>query len=168
MTDTTRREVLGWLAGLGAAAGVGLLAPGRAGASVSVTALRGVTIIDSAGTRPNATIVLADNKILAVGSCDLPLPRGSTVLDLAGKFVIPGALDVHVHLELPFCGTVSSDDWNCGTRAAARVLSLPTGTRRTCQARRSWAARTCRTSGRSSGRGTSCRRTNAVRRYSDR
>ena len=109
MTDTTRREVLGWLAGLGAAAGVGLLAPGRAGASVSVTALRGVTIIDSAGTRPNATIVLADNKILAVGSCDLPLPRGSTVLDLAGKFVIPGLWDMHVHgaylerITLPLC-----------------------------------------------------------------
>src|SRR5687768_10647511 len=109
MTDTTRREVLGWLAGLGAAAGVGLLAPGRAGASVSVTALRGVTIVDSAGTRPNATIVLADNKVLAVGSCDLPLPRGCTVLDLAGKFVIPGLWDMHVHgaylerITLPLC-----------------------------------------------------------------
>lgn len=109
MTDTTRREVLGWLAGLGAAAGVGLLAPGRAGASVSVTALRGVTIVDSAGTRPNATIVLVDNKVLAVGSCDLPLPRGCTVLDLAGKFVIPGLWDMHVHgaylerITLPLC-----------------------------------------------------------------
>ena len=38
----------------------------------------------------------------------------------AGKYVIPGGVDVHVHLELPFCGTVSSDDWNTGTRAAAR------------------------------------------------
>ncbi|MEU0877665.1 amidohydrolase family protein [Lentzea sp. NPDC005914] len=106
MTDTTRREVLGWLAGLGAAA---VLAPGRASASVGVTALRGVTLVDSAGTRPNATIVLADNKILAVGSCDLPLPRGSTVLDLPGKFVIPGLWDMHVHgaymdrITLPLC-----------------------------------------------------------------
>ncbi|MEV6240622.1 amidohydrolase family protein [Lentzea sp. NPDC051838] len=103
---TTRREVLGWLAGLGAAA---VLAPSQANASVGVTALRGVTLIDSAGTRPNATIVLADNRILAVGSCDLPLPRGSTVLDLAGKFVIPGLWDMHVHgafmdrITLPLC-----------------------------------------------------------------
>ncbi len=37
-----------------------------------------------------------------------------------GRLVIPGGVDVHVHLELPFCGTVSSDDWNTGTRAAAR------------------------------------------------
>lgn len=109
MTDTTRREVLGWLAGLGAAAGAGLLAPGRAGASVGVTALRGVTLVDSSGVRPDATIVLADNKVLAVGSCDLPLPRGSTVLDLAGRFVIPGLWDMHVHgafmdrITLPLC-----------------------------------------------------------------
>ncbi|MFC3892470.1 amidohydrolase family protein [Lentzea rhizosphaerae] len=109
MTDTTRREVLGWLAGLGAAAGMGLLAPGRAAASVSVTALRGVTLVDAAHTRSNATIVLADNRILAVGACDLPLPRGAAVLDLAGKFVIPGLWDMHVHgafldrITLPLC-----------------------------------------------------------------
>ncbi|WP_330271976.1 amidohydrolase family protein [Lentzea sp. NBC_00516] len=109
MTDTTRREVLGWLAGLGAAAGAGLLLPGQAGASTNVTALRDVTLIDSSGVRPKATIVLADNKILAVGSCDLPLPRGSTVLNLAGKFVIPGLWDMHVHgayldrITLPLC-----------------------------------------------------------------
>lgn len=109
MTDTTRREVLGWLGGLGAAAGLGLLAPGIAGASVSVTALRGATLVDSSGVRSGTTIVLADNKVLAVGSCDLPLPRGSTVLDLAGKFVIPGLWDMHVHgaymdrITLPLC-----------------------------------------------------------------
>jgi dihydropyrimidinase len=45
---------------------------------------------------------------------------GTAVVDATGKYVIPGGLDVHVHLELPFCGTVSSDDWNTGTRAAAR------------------------------------------------
>lgn len=106
MTDTTRREVMGWLAGLGAAA---MLAPGRASASVDVTALRGVTVVDSAGVRSNASVVLADNKILAVGDCDLPLPRGAAVLDLAGKFVIPGLWDMHVHgayldrITLPLC-----------------------------------------------------------------
>ena len=51
-------------------------------------------------------------------------PNGAAVprevIDATGKYVIPGGLDVHVHLELPFCGTVSSDDWNTGTRAAAR------------------------------------------------
>ncbi|WP_346129675.1 amidohydrolase family protein [Lentzea roselyniae] len=113
MTDTTRREVLGWLAGLGAAAGTGLFAPGRAGASVDVTggvtALRGVTLVDSSRVRSNTTIVLADNRILAIGTHDLPLPRGATVLDLPGKFVIPGLWDMHVHgaylerITLPLC-----------------------------------------------------------------
>ncbi|MGW6443919.1 amidohydrolase family protein [Lentzea sp. NPDC055074] len=105
---TTRREVLGWLAGLGAAAGAGLL-PGSAAASTNVTALRGATLVDSSGVRRDTTIVLADNKILAVGSCDLPLPQGSTVLDVTGKFVIPGLWDMHVHgafldkITLPLC-----------------------------------------------------------------
>ncbi len=42
------------------------------------------------------------------------------VVDATGQYVIPGGLDVHVHLELPFCGTVSSDDFDSGTKAAAR------------------------------------------------
>lgn len=42
------------------------------------------------------------------------------VVDAQDHLVLPGALDVHVHLELPFCGTVSADDYRTGTRAAAR------------------------------------------------
>ena len=109
MTDTTRREVLGWLAGLGVAAGAGLLAPGRADASAGVTALRGVTLVDSAGVRSGTTIVLAGDEVVAVGSRDLPLPRGCAVLDLAGRYVIPGLWDMHVHgafldrITLPLC-----------------------------------------------------------------
>jgi dihydropyrimidinase len=45
---------------------------------------------------------------------------GAEVTDASGHFVIPGVLDVHVHLELPFCGTVSADDYRSGTRAGAR------------------------------------------------
>jgi dihydropyrimidinase len=45
---------------------------------------------------------------------------GARVIDAAGHHVIPGVLDVHVHLELPFCGTVSADDYRTGTRAGAR------------------------------------------------
>jgi dihydropyrimidinase len=45
---------------------------------------------------------------------------GADVIDARGHYVIPGVLDVHVHLELPFCGTVSSDDYRSGTRAGAR------------------------------------------------
>jgi dihydropyrimidinase len=45
---------------------------------------------------------------------------GAKVIDARGHHVIPGVLDVHVHLELPFCGTVSADDYRSGTRAGAR------------------------------------------------
>jgi dihydropyrimidinase len=45
---------------------------------------------------------------------------GTQIIDANGHYVIPGVLDVHVHLELPFCGTVSADDYHTGTRAAAR------------------------------------------------
>src|SRR5918998_6061973 len=40
-------------------------------------------------------------------------------IDASGKLVIPGAIDPHVHMELPFGGTVSSDTFETGTRAAA-------------------------------------------------
>src|ERR1700722_13989558 len=40
-------------------------------------------------------------------------------IDATGKLVIPGGIDPHVHMQLPFGGTVSSDDFESGTRAAA-------------------------------------------------
>src|SRR5438270_105840 len=57
-------------------------------------------------------------KIVALGT-DLDT-NGARVVDATGHHVIPGVLDVHVHLELPFCGTVSADDYRTGTRAGAR------------------------------------------------
>ncbi|MEX2178439.1 MAG: dihydropyrimidinase [Gemmatimonadaceae bacterium] len=61
---------------------------------------------------------IADEKIVALG---LELgTKGAAVTDASGHHVIPGVLDVHVHLELPFCGTVSADDYRTGTRAGAR------------------------------------------------
>jgi len=48
------------------------------------------------------------------------LPAGPTtsIIDATGMDVLPGCLDVHVHLELPFCGTVSCDDFDSGSNAA--------------------------------------------------
>src|SRR4029077_2022289 len=77
------------------------------------------TVISAQG-QEQADVALQGEKIAAVGKDLARSAAGATVLDATGKYVIPGALDVHVHLELPFCGTVSSDDWNTGTRAAAR------------------------------------------------
>ncbi|HYO10669.1 MAG TPA: amidohydrolase family protein, partial [Tepidisphaeraceae bacterium] len=45
--------------------------------------------------------------------------KADRTIDASGKLVIPGGIDPHVHMELPFGGTVSSDDFTSGTRAAA-------------------------------------------------
>ena len=41
------------------------------------------------------------------------------ILDASGKYLFPGGLDPHTHLDMPFGGTVSADDFETGTRAAA-------------------------------------------------
>ena len=79
--------------------------------------ITGATVVTPQG-RQQTDVAVGGEKIAAVGK-NLD-HSGATVVDAAGKLLSPGALDVHVHLELPFCGTVSSDNWRTGTRAAAR------------------------------------------------
>ena len=49
----------------------------------------------------------------------IPAPPGANVLDAAGLYVMPGGIDPHTHLDMPFGGTTSADDFETGTRAAA-------------------------------------------------
>ncbi len=56
------------------------------------------------------------DKIIAVGP-ELEGSSGDEVIDASGQFVFPGGLDPHVHMELPFMGTVASDDFETGTAA---------------------------------------------------
>jgi dihydropyrimidinase len=65
-----------------------------------------------------ADVALADGKITAIGK-DLPTENTSQILDASGKLVLPGGIDVHTHLDMPFGGTTSADDFETGTRAAA-------------------------------------------------
>jgi dihydropyrimidinase len=65
-----------------------------------------------------ADIAIANGKIAAIGK-DLPTQNSSQLLDAAGKLVLPGGIDVHTHLDMPFGGTTSADDFETGTRAAA-------------------------------------------------
>ena len=65
-----------------------------------------------------ADVALVDGKVAAIGK-DLPLENVRQVLDASGKLVLPGGIDVHTHLDMPFGGTTSADDFETGTRAAA-------------------------------------------------
>jgi dihydropyrimidinase len=65
-----------------------------------------------------ADVAIANGKIAAIAA-DLPTQNAGTVLDASGKLVLPGGIDVHTHLDMPFGGTTSADDFETGTRAAA-------------------------------------------------
>ena len=65
-------------------------------------------------------ILIEGEKIEAIGAPGTLAGReGETVLDAQGKYVFPGAIDVHTHMELPLPTTVASDDFETGTIAAA-------------------------------------------------
>jgi dihydropyrimidinase len=59
------------------------------------------------------------NQKISVIADSLEAERGCEVIDAKGMYILPGGIDVHVHLELPFCGSVSKDDFENGTKAAA-------------------------------------------------
>lgn len=64
-----------------------------------------------------ADIAVNDGKIVAIGQ-DIK-SDADRVIDAKSKYVLPGAIDAHTHLAMPFGGTISSDDYFAGTRAAA-------------------------------------------------
>ncbi len=74
------------------------------------------TIVTAEGAY-RADIAVEAGKIAVIGT-SLSVPAVQTV-DAAGMLVLPGAIDVHTHLEMPFGGTVSADSYLAGTRAAA-------------------------------------------------
>lgn len=63
-----------------------------------------------------ADILIDGEQIVAIGR-NLPVQADQTI-DCTGKWVMPGGIDPHVHLEMPFMGTFSSDTYETGTRAA--------------------------------------------------
>src|SRR5947208_4446312 len=64
-----------------------------------------------------ADILILNEKVQAI-AVELDA-KADKIIDARGKLVIPGGIDPHVHMELPFGGTISSDDFKTGTIAAA-------------------------------------------------
>ncbi len=83
---------------------------------MKTTLIKNGTLITASDTF-QADILIEDEKIRLIGD-DLTAPDALFV-DAAGKFITPGGIDPHVHLDLPMYGTVSSDDHYTGHKAAA-------------------------------------------------
>ncbi|MEQ3642930.1 MAG: dihydropyrimidinase [Paracoccus sp. (in: a-proteobacteria)] len=77
------------------------------------TVIRGGTIV-TADLSYQADVLIEGGRIAAIGHGLV----GDTVLDAGGCLVMPGGIDPHTHLEMPFMGTYSADDFESGTRAA--------------------------------------------------
>lgn len=78
--------------------------------------IRGGKIVTPSETF-EADIAVENGKIVQIGK-NLNF-ECKNIVDATGKYILPGAIDVHTHLEMPFGGTVSADSYGAGTRAAA-------------------------------------------------
>jgi dihydropyrimidinase len=81
------------------------------------TLIRNGTIVTATDTYA-ADIGINGGKISAIAA-QLPTENAGRVIDAAGRLVMPGGIDVHTHLDMPFGGTTSADDFETGTIAAA-------------------------------------------------
>ena len=78
--------------------------------------IKGGTIVN-ADAMSHGDVLVDDERIALIGS-ELDVPADK-VIDASGKWVIPGGIDPHTHMELPFGGTFAKDTFETGTRAAA-------------------------------------------------
>ncbi|MEV0032396.1 dihydropyrimidinase [Nocardia sp. NPDC050793] len=91
---------------------------------MATTLITGGTVVSATGRGP-ADILVDGERIVALlhpGTTALGANLAETVdtvVDATGKYVIPGGIDAHTHMSMPFGGTTASDDFETGTRAAA-------------------------------------------------
>ena len=79
--------------------------------------IRGGTIVTADGEY-RGDVLVSGETIAAVGP-SLEAPAGARIVDAGSAYVMPGGIDPHTHMELPFMGTVASEDFFTGTSAAA-------------------------------------------------
>ncbi|MBT8422570.1 MAG: dihydropyrimidinase [Gammaproteobacteria bacterium] len=77
--------------------------------------IKGGTVVTAGKTR-RADVLCDDGKIVEVAS-RIEAPKGAEVIDAGGQYVMPGGIDPHTHMQLPFMGTVASEDFYTGTAA---------------------------------------------------
>ena len=86
------------------------------------TLIKGGTVVSATGADP-AEVLIDGEQIAAVlrpgSDIAVSAEQGAEVVDATGRLVVPGGVDVHTHMELPFGPTFASDTFETGTRAAA-------------------------------------------------
>lgn len=83
------------------------------------TLLKGGTVVTAVDTYA-ADVAIVGDKIAAIFGPDAaPAGPWDLTIDATGKYILPGGIDAHTHLDMPFGGTTSSDDFETGTRAGA-------------------------------------------------
>jgi len=80
------------------------------------TLIKGGTVVTHELTY-RADVLCDGGKIVAIGE-DLEIPAGTEIVDAGGQYVMPGGIDPHTHMNFPFMGTVTIDDFESGTSAA--------------------------------------------------
>lgn len=80
------------------------------------TLIRHGTVVTPEGAHPRDVLVEGERVARIAASLDVAADR---VVDATGKYVLPGGIDVHTHLDMPYGDTVTSDDFATGTAAAA-------------------------------------------------
>jgi dihydropyrimidinase len=76
------------------------------------------TIVTADGSYA-ADVLIDGERIVQIGASLADFTQADETIDATGRYVIPGGIDVHTHMELPFGGTFAKDTFETGTRAAA-------------------------------------------------
>ncbi|MFE7434997.1 dihydropyrimidinase [Streptomyces tendae] len=87
----------------------------------SRTVVRGGLVV-TASDEIHADVLIEDGRVAALAATGTPAAEAFTaerVIDASGKYVVPGGVDGHTHMEMPFGGTYAADTFESGTRAAA-------------------------------------------------
>ena len=81
--------------------------------TIMKTLIKNGTIV-TASDQYAGDVLVEDEKITVIGTTlDM---QADKVIDASGKYVLPGGIDVHTHLDMPFGGTTSADDFESGTQ----------------------------------------------------
>jgi dihydropyrimidinase len=82
------------------------------------TLISGGTVVNATGTM-QSDVLIEDETVVMLLTPGASETHPDRIIDATGKYVIPGGVDAHTHMEMPFGGTTASDTFETGTRAAA-------------------------------------------------